>query len=147
MQSVSFSREIAAPEESVREAILDLEPFMRAADFEEVTVTDATFAGGRVTGGRIGIANGVGFLRIELSLSVVDRPGAVLAYEQREGIFETMTTEYRLGEGSEGTAVDVRTAFALDASFVGPLLDATVIRRQRRREVESQFDHLREACE
>jgi hypothetical protein len=147
MQSVSFSRDIAAPEEAVREAILDLEPFMLAANFDEVTVSDAAFDDGRGTGGRIDIANSVGFLRIELSLSVIDRPGIVLAYEQRDGIFETMTTEYRLAEGSKGTTVSVQTEFALDASFVGPILDATVIKRQRRREVESQFDHLQAICE
>ncbi len=147
MQSVSFSREIAAPEEPIRDAILDLGAFMRAAEFDEVTVADATVEDGRATGGRIDIANSVGLLRIELSLAVVDRPGAVLAYEQREGVFETMTTEYRLAGAGSGTTITVGTEFALDASFVGPLLDATVIKRQRRREIESQFDHLEETCE
>lgn len=147
MQSVSFSREIAASEDPVREAVLDLEPFMLAADFDEVTVTDATFGDGRATGGTIEIANSVGFLRVELSLSVIDRPQVVLAYEQREGIFETMTTEYRLEEGPAGTTVSVHTEFALDAAFVGPIFDATVIKRQRRREIESQFDYLENVCE
>ncbi|MFB6228066.1 MAG: SRPBCC family protein [Halobacteriales archaeon] len=147
MQSVSFSREIAAPEDPVREAILDLESFMLGADFEEVTVTNATFADGRATGGHIDIANSVGFLQIELSLAVIDRPGIVLAYEQRDGIFETMTTEYRLAEGSNGTTVSVETEFALDASFVGPIFDATVIKRQRRREIENQFEYIQEVCE
>jgi len=147
MQSVSFSREIAAPEETVREAILDLEAFMLGAEFDEVSVIDATVEGGRATGGRLDIANGVGLLRIELELAVVDRPGAVLAYEQRDGIFETMTTEYRLAEGPGGTTVSVRTEFALEASFVGPIFDATVIKRQRRREIESQFEHLQDVCE
>ena len=147
MQSVSFSREITAPEDAVRETILDLEPFMLSAEFDEVTVTDATFGEGRATGGQIDIGNSVGFLRIELSLAVVDRPGTVLAYEQRDGIFETMSTEYRIAPGAEGTTVSVRTEFALAASFVGPIFDATVIRRQRRREIESQFDYLQDVCE
>ena len=89
----------------------------------------------------------MGLLRIELSLAVLDRPDAVLAYEQREGIFETMTMAYCLEETPGGTTVTVRTEFALDAAFVGPVFDATVIKRQRRRELESRFDHLRERCE
>lgn len=147
MESVSFSREIAAPEDVVRDAVLDVESFMLGADFEEVTVTDATFADGRATGGRIDIANSVGFLRIELSLAILDRPGVVLAYEQRDGIFDTMTTEYRLTPGDGATTVDVETTFAVDASFVGPVFDATVIKRQRRREIERQFDYLEAVCE
>ena len=137
MNTVTVSRIIDAPPDAVRESIGRIEPFVAASGVDEVTVED----------GLVRVTNLVGIATIELTLELVDATDAALAYEQREGIFETMTTEYRLGEGSEGTAVDVRTAFALDASFVGPLLDATVIRRQRRREVESQFDHLREACE
>lgn len=147
MQSISLRREISAPPDSIRDAILNLEPFIRAAGIDEVTVVDAEFDENRALGGTIEIANAVGLLRIELSLAVVDRPGAVLAYEQREGIFETMDTEYRLEERPGGTAVTATTEFALDASFVGPIFDATVVKRQRRRELENQFDHLQERCE
>jgi hypothetical protein len=137
MESISLSREVAAPAETVRAAILDVGPFMRGAKFDEVTVTEGT----------IEIANSVGFLRIELALDVVDRPGAVLAYEQREGIFETMHTEYRLAESDGGTTVTATTEFAVDAAFVGPVFDATVVKRQRRRELENQFDYLQDICE
>ncbi|MFB6295612.1 MAG: SRPBCC family protein [Halobacteriales archaeon] len=137
MESVSLSREIAAPAATVRDAIEDVETFMRAAEFDEVTVADGT----------IEIANTVGFLRIELALDMVDRPGAILAYEQREGIFEVMDTEYRLEETGDGTTVTATTEYAVDAAFVGPVFDATVVKRQRRRELGNQFDHLQATCE
>jgi len=136
MESVSLSREIAAPAERIRAAIDDHEAFMRAAKFDEVRATDGT----------IEIANAVGLFRIELTLEVIDRPGAALAYVQREGIFETMDTEYRLAETDGGTTVTATTEFAVGASFVGPLFDATVVKRQRRRELDNQFDYLEEAC-
>lgn len=132
MESISLSRTVATPPETVRDAIEDVETFMRAAEFDEVTATDET----------IEIANTVGFFRIELALNIVDRPGAVLAYEQRDGIFETMDTEYRLEKSDIGTTVTATTEFAVDAAFVGPVFDATVVKRQRRRELTNQFDHL-----
>jgi hypothetical protein len=66
----------------------------------------------------------VGLATVTLDLRVVDSE-ADLAYEQTDGFFETMTTE-----------------FALDVALVGQVLDATVIKRQRRSELESQFDWL-----
>lgn len=147
METVSLTRSIEAPEDSVRSEIFELGPFMRAAGFDEVTVTDTDFDDDRVTAGTIEIANSVGFLRIQLSLAVIDRPGAVLAYEQREGIFESMTTVYRLDTTEETTSVDVKTDFALDAAFIGPIFDATVVKRQRRSEIANQLDYLQSACE
>lgn len=146
MQSISLCRDIFAPPESVREAILDIEEFMRAAGIDEVTVMDTEFDENRASSGTIDLANTVGLLRIELSLAIVDRPDAVLAYDQREGIFETMETEYRLDERNGATSVTATTEFAIDASFVGPIFDATVVKRQRRRELQNQFDHLQERC-
>lgn len=133
MQTVSVARTIAAPAEAVREAILDVEPFMRAAGFDGVTVD----------GDEIHLTNRVGIATIELGLERVDDPAAVLAYEQREGIFESMRTEYHLEDaGVEGTRVEATTDFALDVALVGDLLDSTIIRRQRRKELDAQFDHL-----
>jgi carbon monoxide dehydrogenase subunit G len=133
MQTVTVARTIAAPAEAVREAILDVEPFMRAAGFDEVTVD----------GDEIHLVNRVGIATIELTLEIVDDPTAVLAYEQREGIFESMRTEYHLEDtGVEGTRVEASTDFALDVALVGDLLDSTIIRRQRRKELDAQFDHL-----
>ena len=132
MRTVTVARTIAAPVEAVREAILDVEPFMRAAGFDEVTVD----------GDAIHLTNRVGIATIELELERVDDPAAALAYEQREGIFESMRTEYHIEAVTQGTRVEATTDFALDVALVGDLLDSTIIRRQRRKELDAQFDHL-----
>jgi carbon monoxide dehydrogenase subunit G len=133
MQTVTVSRTIDAPAEAVSDAILDLEPFMRGAGFDDVTVD----------GDEIRIGNRVGIATIQLTLERVDDPEAVLAYEQREGIFESMRTVYHVADaGPEGTRVEATTDFALDVALVGDLLDATIIRRQRTKELEAQFDYL-----
>jgi hypothetical protein len=132
MKRVRVERAIDADPDTLRAAIADVGPFMRAAGFDEVTVD----------GDRIEIANHVGLLTIELDLRQVEREDAVLAYEQVEGIFEDMETRYFLEPGADGTTVAAETTFALDAAFVGPVLDATIINRQRKRELTAQFDYL-----
>lgn len=132
MQTVGVSREIAAGPDVLREAMQDVGPFMRAAGFDGVAVD----------GESVTITNHVGLLTIELDLRLVDDPDATLAYEQVDGIFESMETRYYLDPGPETTTVSAETTFALEALFVGPLLDATVIDRQRRKELEAQFDYL-----
>jgi hypothetical protein len=107
-------------------------PFIKASGFDEVTVED----------GMIHIANLVGIMTIELTLELVDDPGATLAYEQREGIFEEMRTTYRLTRVDEGTEVTATTTFELGVPLVGDALDSTVIERQRRSELAAQFDWL-----
>jgi len=132
MHSVSVSREVAAPPDAIRERMQDVGAFMRAAAFDEVVVE----------GDRIELENGVGIATIELTLELIDEPGAALAYRQRDGIFEEMVTRYTLEETEKGTEVTAETGFAIDVALVGKLLDATVIERQRRRELEQQFDWL-----
>ncbi len=105
---------------------------MRAAGFDEV----------EVDGDTIHVANQVGPIQIELTLALVDNLDAVLTYEQREGIFETMRTTYMLIEDPEKIEIVATTDFALDLAVVGSILDATVIKRQRRIELEAQFDYL-----
>ncbi|SDZ81891.1 Polyketide cyclase / dehydrase and lipid transport [Haloplanus vescus] len=138
MESVTVSRTIAAPREVVQSAMEDVETFMLAAGFDDVTVE----------GDRIDLENRVGIATIELTLERVDVQDAVLAYEQRDGIFESMRTVYRLSDAGEaGTTVEATTDFALDVALVGDLLDSTVIRRQRRKELEAQFDYLESAAD
>lgn len=132
MQTVGVSREIATGPDVLRDAIQDVGPFMRAAGFDGVAVD----------GESVTITNNVGLLTIELDLRLVDDPDAILAYEQVEGVFEAMETRYYLEPGPRTTTVTAETTFALDASFMGPLLDATVIDRQRRKELNAQFDYL-----
>ncbi len=132
METVSVSREIGAPPDAVREKMQDIGPFMRAAGFDEVVVE----------GDRIDLTNGVGIATIELGLELVDDPDAALAYRQREGIFAEMVTRYTVEPTDSGTAVTAETEFAIDVALVGKLMDATVIKRQRRKELEKQFDWL-----
>lgn len=136
MESVTVSRRFDADPEDVEAVVTDIEPFVRAAGFDEVEVE------GEVESETIRVANEVGPKRIELVLDVFDSPNAALAYEQREGIFETMTTEYDLTATEDGTRIDATTEFALDAAVVGSILDATVIKMQRKRELTAQFDYI-----
>nr|WP_256335738.1 hypothetical protein [Halopenitus persicus] len=53
-----------------------------------------------------------------------------------------MTTSYTVTAADGGSEVTATTEFALDVAIVGDVLDATVIKRQRRRELEAQFDWL-----
>lgn len=135
MQTVSVSRQLDASCSTARDAMLDLEPFMLSAGFDEVTIT----------GDIIDVANQVGPKRIELTLVIVDDSDAILTYEQREGIFEAMRTAYVLTEHANGTEVEATTDFALDVALIGGFLDATVIKRQRRMELDAQFDYLESA--
>jgi len=136
MNAVTRSRSIDAPPETVRDAMRDIEPFVRSSGFDEVAVDGET----------VRVANDVGPASIELTLELVDDPNADLAYEQREGIFESMRTEYVVTPTADGSEVTATTAFALDVALVGDLLDATVIERQRRAELSAQFDWLEGRC-
>jgi len=134
MNSITVSRTFDAPPETVRDAMTDLEPFMAAAGFDRVAVDGET----------IEVANSVGIATIELTLALIDDPETDLAYEQREGIFEEMQTTYTVTETETGSEVTAATEFALDVAVIGEVLDATIIKRQRRRELSAQFDWLAE---
>lgn len=132
MESVTVSRTFAAGPEPLREAMDDLEPFMKAAGFDTVSVD----------GREIEVANEVGVATIELSLRLREDPQADLAYQQTDGIFEEMWTGYTVTAVADGTAVTATTEFALDVAIVGGVLDSTIIKRQRRKELNAQFDWL-----
>lgn len=132
METVTVTETLDADIDSLRDAITDVGPFMRAAEFDDVTVDGDT----------VRITNHVGLATIELELEVVEDSDAVLAYEQRDGIFEEMVTRYTLRETPDGVEVEATTEFAVQARLVGPVLDATVVSRQRRRELRAQFDYL-----
>lgn len=51
-----------------------------------------------------------------------------------------METRYVVSPVEGGTEVTAVTEFAVDVSLVGGLLDATVVGRQRRRELADQLD-------
>ncbi|MEF8776230.1 MAG: SRPBCC family protein [Haloarculaceae archaeon] len=135
MQTVSLDRWIDAEPAPVQAAMEDLGRFMRAAGFDEVTVD----------GDSIHIENSVGIFAIELDLDLLE--DGDLAYEQRDGIFREMTTVYDLAAEEGGTRVTATTDFELAAAFAGPVLDATVVKRQRKRELRGQFDYLEARAE
>ena len=136
MNAVTLSREIDAPPGTVRESMNRIGRFVRASGFDDVTVD----------GEEVRVANEVGIATVELALELVDRPDADLAYEQREGIFETMRTAYIVTPASGGSEVEATTEFALGVAVVGGVLDSTVIERQRRRELAAQLDWLEAVC-
>lgn len=134
METVTVSEQFDADIDRARDAITDIGPLMRACGFDGVTVD----------GDIVTITNHVGLATVELTVEVIDRSDAALAYEQREGIFEEMDTRYVLTETAGGVEITATTEFAIQARLVGPVLDATVVSRQRRRELRSQFDYLGE---
>lgn len=132
MESITLSRTFAAPPEAIRTLVEDVEPFMRAAGFSTV----------EVEGDDLTISKGFALARIKLELTLLDEPDTVLAYEQREGIFEEMWTGYTLEEVDDGCRLTVTTDFELDIAGVGAILDATIIKRERTKELTAQFDYL-----
>lgn len=132
METVTVTDTIDADIDRIRAAVTDVGPFMRAAEFDEVSVD----------GSVVRITNHVGLATMELTLELFDDPDAVLAYEQRDGIFDEMVTRYFLSETANGVEIRATTEFAIQARLVGPFLDATVVSRQRRRELTAQFDYL-----
>lgn len=135
METVTVTRHIDAPRSAVEALVADVEVFMAAGGFDEVELVDDR---------TLRIARHLGLGRIELHLDLLDDPEADLAYRQREGIFEAMTTRYSLEAAGGGVEVSATTEFAV-GGLVGRVLDATVIKRQRRRELEAQFDYLESA--
>ncbi|MDZ7701322.1 MAG: SRPBCC family protein [Halobacteriales archaeon] len=134
MQTVSVSRVIPADPAVVSDRMADVEPFMQAGGFSEASADDEG----------IYLRQNLGLGRIELRLDLVDDPEAELAYEQREGIFEEMDTRYTLRAVDGGTEVTATTTFAL-GGVVGSVLDATIVKRKRRSELNAQFDYLEAA--
>jgi hypothetical protein len=134
METVTLEQTFETAPDTLRALITDIEPFIEACGFDHVAVD----------GSDVHIENSVGLATIELDVAVVDAPDAVLVYEQREGIFEEMTTRYELHEEDGATRLTATTDFALDVALVGMILDATVIKRQRRKELTAQFEYLSE---
>ncbi|WP_256301428.1 SRPBCC family protein [Haloarchaeobius salinus] len=132
MNTVSLSRSVEGSADSVRDAMADLEAFTEAAGFDGVVVDGDT----------VHITNHVGLLELTLDLVVTTDERETLELEQTDGIFESMTTRYTVTGDTESCEVTAETEFALDVAIVGQVLDATVIKRQRTRELVGQLDWL-----
>jgi hypothetical protein len=147
MEELTVSRHVDAPPDAVRAAMGDLAWFMRAAEFTDVTVDadgEARSAPDRraAPGDVVTVENRVGFATLSLTVEVVEDEEAALCYEQREGIFEEMTTRYLVEPDGEGAEVTAFTEFSLGRGVVGSALDATLVSRQRRSELVAQLDAL-----
>lgn len=132
MATVTVSRTLGAEPDAVRAAMADLSAFVAASGFDHVDVADGT----------VTVRHDVGPATLELVLVVDEAAEAALALDASEGPFERMRTEYRLDPANGGTTVEARTDFELAAPLVGDVLDATVVSRRRRAELESQLDWL-----
>jgi carbon monoxide dehydrogenase subunit G len=130
MQAVTVSRDVSADPEAVRAAFDDMEAFMEAAGFDEVTVESE----------RVTVARNIGLAELELTLELVESD-ADFACEQVEGMFDEMWTTYRVEADGEGATITAETQFEL-GGMIGSALDATFIKRQRRKELEDQLAYL-----
>lgn len=135
MDTVSVSRTISGPPEPIRDAMHDTKAFLEAAGFKNVTVTEDRYT----------IEKDVGLLSISLKLQFVDRD-AELTCKQVDGIFKSMETRYYLEPENGETTVRAVTEYELDPDIVGPILDETIITRQRTKELEGQLDYLEAAA-
>jgi carbon monoxide dehydrogenase subunit G len=133
MARVTRTLELDAPVEAVRPLVADAEPFTAAGGFDDVTVD----------GDRMHLENRLGLATVELDLRLRDDDVA-LSYEQVDGMFEEMWTTYEVEAEGDGSVVTATTEFALTDGVLGDVLDATIIRRQRGREIDGQFEYLRE---
>lgn len=135
MASVSRSRVLAADPDAVARVISDdVVAFERAAGYDEV----------HFDAGRLELEQSLGLANLSLTLQVVEDPDAVLALEQVDGHFDAMTTEYVVESVDEGAELSARTEFTL-GGVVGSVLDETIVRRQRGKELEAQLDYVEDA--
>lgn len=133
MQTVTVTREVAADPSAVEQVLADVGPFTEAGGFDEVTVD----------GDVVELENRVGLATMTLTLERIE-DDADLALRMRDGIFSEMEARYDVEPTDEGSLVTATTDFELGKSVVGDFLDATVIRRQRTKELEAQMDYLEE---
>lgn len=134
MGTISVSRTIAAEPDAVRDVFADVETFMREAGYDTVDI-----AGDRVT-----IERSMGLADLQLTLEIRDTEAA-FAYEQVEGLFEAMTTTYRLEAEDGATTVTAETEFEL-GDAVGDALEPSMIERQRTNELQTQLAYLEDAA-
>ncbi|MDZ7850535.1 MAG: hypothetical protein U5K70_06915 [Halodesulfurarchaeum sp.] len=131
METVTVKRSYSAPESAVREVILsDVPAFVRASGFDRVRVDGESFT----------VARDIGLATFELTLERVEGD-SLLEFDQTDGMFDRMWTEYRLETTAEGCEIIARTEFTL-GGVLAPVLDGTMIKTQRTREFELQFDYV-----
>ncbi len=131
MEKVRVSRSFEASGRRVRETVRkDVPAFIRASGFDSVTVEGDLYT----------VSRNIGLATFELTLERVESD-ELLEFEQIEGIFDRMWTEYRLEDQTHGCELVATTEFTL-GKILGPVLDGTMINTQRVREFELQFDYV-----
>jgi hypothetical protein len=131
MASVTRSRFLQADPGAVERAITDdVVAFVEAAGYDSVSVRDDRFEVER----RLGLAT------LSLTLRPLD-DDATLAFEQESGLFEDLSMRYAVEETAGGSELTAQTEFTL-GGVAGSVLDETLVRRQRRRELDDQFDYV-----
>lgn len=131
METVLVKRAFEAPETAVRDVVLeDVPAFIRASGFDRVTVEGTSYT----------VSRDIGIATFELTLDRVESD-CLLEFEQVEGIFDRMWTEYRLEATPEGCELIATTEFTL-GGVLAPVLDGTMIKTQRKREFELQFNYV-----
>lgn len=131
METVTVTRSFDAPEVAVREVVLDDIPaFVRASGFDRIDVVDEA----------ITVSKDIGMATFELTLEQRES-NHLLAFEQTEGLFDRMWTDYRLDSDEDGSKLTATTEFSL-GGVLAPVLEPTMITRQRTREFERQFDYV-----
>jgi hypothetical protein len=137
MASVTRSRFLQADPETVEDVITDDVPgFIRAAGYDSVSVD----------GDRIGIERRLGLATLSLTLRPIDADESTLAFEQESGLFEEMTMHYVVESTDGGSELTAITEFTL-GGVTGSVLDDTVVRRQRKSEIEDQFAYVERKIE
>jgi len=132
MASVTRSRFIDAPPDIVERVITaDIAALMQAANYDSV----------RFEGDRLELEQTLRPASLSLTLRQIDDADATLAFEQVDGHFERMVTEYDVEPSDGGTTVSARTEFTL-GGITGSVLDETLVRRQRGRELEAQLEYV-----
>ncbi|MBS3761179.1 hypothetical protein [Halodesulfurarchaeum sp.] len=131
METVTVKRSFDAPGSAVRDCILeDVPAFIRASGFDRVTVDGTSYR----------VSRDIGIATFELTLDRVESE-RLLEFDQVEGVFDRMWTEYRLEMTVEGCELIATTEFTL-GGVLAPVLDGTMIKTQRKREFELQFDYV-----
>lgn len=132
MAAISHSRFVPADPAAVEQAITDdVGAFVSAAGYDSV----------EVSGDSVDIERQLGLATLALSLRLVEDDEATLAFRQEDGMFEELTMEYLVEPDADGTQLSAQTEFTL-GGVTGSVLDETIVRRQRTKELEAQFDYV-----
>lgn len=126
MATISVDREYDTPENRVRAVFGDVTGFFDAAGFDVER-----------TGDRLTLSKRVAVVQLDLHVTLRETESAVLAYEQRSGPFDSMSTRYHVDASSTGSHLTIETTFDPPATGFGSFINGAVVERQRRTELDA----------